>query len=272
MRVPRTQRRALARTAFAGIRRDVDGLVDGFYTLGVAESGADRPTLRRLVETLLEIAYTPQTTALDRMNLLADRVLATMYDFPVTLPSDLVYFARTAALIEGLGTRYDARFNAVTFAAPVALKLRGPIIASLHEPGQPPVEIDWAILVGRAAGEVAKVIEGAAREVVGILGRVVAELATRMPMPAYQTAPSGEARTDGTRTDGTRTVGRARTGAAGDGAGGALPGAARTGAARTGTAALGNGAERKGALPDAVPLRQLPAPAVARDGGERDAD
>ena len=177
VRVPRAQRRTLARTAFAGIRRDVDGLVEGFYALGVAESGADRATLRELIETLLEVAYAPLTTTVERMNLLADRVLATMYDFPVTLPSDLVYFARTAALIEGLGTRYDARFNAVTFAAPVALKLRGPIMASLREPGEigePALGIDWAWIVGRTAGEVARVVQRAGRDVLGILGRVFA--------------------------------------------------------------------------------------------------
>jgi predicted unusual protein kinase regulating ubiquinone biosynthesis (AarF/ABC1/UbiB family) len=203
VRVPVAQRRTLARTAFAGIRRDVDGLVDGFYALGVAEAGADRATLRRLVETLLEIAYTPQTTTLDRMNLLADRVLATMYDFPVTLPSDLVYFARTAALIEGLGTRYDARFNAVTFAAPVALKLRGPIMASLNEPGAPPIDIDWAALVGSAAGQVASVVASAGREVVGILGRLVAEVGVALDgaLTQYRAAPPNGAATNGAARD-----------------------------------------------------------------------
>ncbi|MBV9881278.1 MAG: AarF/ABC1/UbiB kinase family protein, partial [Gemmatirosa sp.] len=90
--VPRRQRRLLARTAFAGIQRDVEGLVDGFFALGLVEPGADRAILHDLVETLLEVAYTPDTTALDRMALLADRVMTTLYRYPVTLPSDLVYF------------------------------------------------------------------------------------------------------------------------------------------------------------------------------------
>jgi predicted unusual protein kinase regulating ubiquinone biosynthesis (AarF/ABC1/UbiB family) len=134
--VPRAQRRLLARTAFAGIQRDVEGLVDGFFALGLVEAGADRATMRELVDTLLEVAYAPETTTLDRLHLLADRVMATLYEYPVTLPSDLVYFARTTALIEGLGARYDARFNGATFAAPVALRLRAEIIASLREPGE----------------------------------------------------------------------------------------------------------------------------------------
>ena len=140
------------------------------------------------------MAYAPDTTSLDRIQLLADRVMHTLYRFPVTLPSDLVYFARTAALIEGLGTRYDARFNAVTFAAPVALKLRGPILASLREPGEvgePAIGIDWAWIVGRTAGEVARVVQRAGREVIGILGRVFAEGATLGATPSARPGGNG---------------------------------------------------------------------------------
>jgi predicted unusual protein kinase regulating ubiquinone biosynthesis (AarF/ABC1/UbiB family) len=103
VRVDRALRRDLARTAFAGIRRDPDALVEGFYTLGVLAPEADRATARALVGALLDIAHTADTSSTDRMQLVADRVMATLYEFPVTLPSDLVYFARTAALIEGLG-------------------------------------------------------------------------------------------------------------------------------------------------------------------------
>src|SRR5207302_2950245 len=92
--------------------------------------------IRELIDTLLQVAYTPGTSARDRIALLADRVMTTLYDFPVTLPGDLVYFARTAALIEGLGARYDTRFNGVTFASPVALRLRREIVAALREPGE----------------------------------------------------------------------------------------------------------------------------------------
>jgi hypothetical protein len=179
VRVPRQLRRDLARAAFAGITRDVEGLVDGFYALGAAEPGADRETLRRLVRTLLEVAYTPSTTTVERMELLADQVMATLYDFPVTLPGELVYFARTAALIEGLGTRYDARFNGVTFAAPVALSLRREILATLREPGaETPLfgDADWGAVMGAALGEVAAIVARAGREVATVVGRAAASV------------------------------------------------------------------------------------------------
>jgi hypothetical protein len=81
--------------------------------------------------------------------------MATLYDWPVTLPSEMVYFARTAALIEGLGARYDPYFNAVTFAAPIAIRLRGPILRSLQEVGVP-APIDWATAIGAALGFAAR--------------------------------------------------------------------------------------------------------------------
>jgi predicted unusual protein kinase regulating ubiquinone biosynthesis (AarF/ABC1/UbiB family) len=181
--VSRPLRHDLARTAFAGITRDVDGLVDGFYALGVAEPTADRETLRRLVRLLLDVAHTPSTTTVERMELVADQVMATLYDFPVTLPGPLVYFARTAALIEGLGTRYDARFNGVTFAAPVALALRREILATLRESGDgrlPPAGDDWAAALGGALGEVAAIVSRAGREVAGVLGRLAVGLGAEL--------------------------------------------------------------------------------------------
>jgi len=182
VRVDRALRRDLARTAFAGNRRDADGLVEGFSTLGILAPEADRATARALVGALLDIAHAADTSSTDRMQLVADRVMATLYDFPVTLPSDLVYFARTAALIEGLGARYDRHFNAVTFAAPVALRMHREILASLaDDSGRLPDGVpDWLAGVGAAVGEAAVEVATAVRQVgrglFALVGQVAAEL------------------------------------------------------------------------------------------------
>jgi predicted unusual protein kinase regulating ubiquinone biosynthesis (AarF/ABC1/UbiB family) len=182
VRVDRALRRDLARTAFAGIRRDPEALVEGFYRLGVLAPEADRATARALVGALLDIAHTADTTSTDRMQLVADRVMATLYEFPVTLPSDLVYFARTAALIEGLGARYDRQFNAVTFAAPVALRMHREILASLaDDDGRLPDGVpDWLAGLGAAVGEVAAEVVTVARRVgrglAGLFGQLAAEV------------------------------------------------------------------------------------------------
>ena len=99
-------RRALFDTVLSAIRRDVPATVQGFYTLGLVTPGTPVETMHALVETLLEIAYGEGTTA-ERAQVLADRVMRELFDWPIVLPGELVYFARTAALIEGVGATYD---------------------------------------------------------------------------------------------------------------------------------------------------------------------
>jgi predicted unusual protein kinase regulating ubiquinone biosynthesis (AarF/ABC1/UbiB family) len=167
--VPVETRRTLVRTVFASIRGDVESTVDGFYALGLIEPGADRATIVTLAAQLITLANerTTATERLERLSRLADDVMATLYDFPVLLPGDMVYFARTAALIEGLGVRYDARFNAIRFATPIVLRLRREILASLGEPlgGQP----DVATAIGATLGSLVAIAKRASREVVTTL-------------------------------------------------------------------------------------------------------
>lgn len=150
--VPVATRRALGRTVFAAIRQDVSGVVDGFYALGLVQPTAARETIHTLAAQLITLAN-ERTTAQERIarvTRLADEVVGTLYDFPVQLPPEMVYFARTAALIEGLGVRYDARFNPVGFATPIALKLRGEILRSLGEGFTLPPDVPGAL--GAVAG------------------------------------------------------------------------------------------------------------------------
>jgi predicted unusual protein kinase regulating ubiquinone biosynthesis (AarF/ABC1/UbiB family) len=83
--------------------------------------------------------------------MLADRVMASLYDFPVILPRDLVYFARTAALIEGVGTRYDPYFNAIQVGTPLVMQMRSRILRSLGQQAEPSVE-EIAAIAGWAVG------------------------------------------------------------------------------------------------------------------------
>lgn len=134
VRVPVELRRRLIATVFAAIRKEVDGVVAGFEALGMLAPGADREEVRALTARLMTIAY-QHASMQEKARLVAHEVLATLYDWPVQLPSELVYFARTAALIEGLGVRYDSHFNPLSFAAPIALRMRGEVMYSLGENG-----------------------------------------------------------------------------------------------------------------------------------------
>jgi len=179
--VPREMRWHLVTTVFAAIRRDTEGVIAGFESLGFVEPGADMTRIRQLADLLMSLAY-EKTTTMERIELLADQVMATIYDFPIRLPSEMVYFARTAALIEGLGTRYDSRFNPILFASPIAVRMRTRIMASLsNEAGKSPV--DMATVVGAALGHVAGLAVKAGREWLGSLFSAPLRSAQSPPAP-----------------------------------------------------------------------------------------
>jgi predicted unusual protein kinase regulating ubiquinone biosynthesis (AarF/ABC1/UbiB family) len=172
VRVPLELRRQLVAAIFAAIRRDADALAESFHALGLVVTGADPAVIRRLAGTLLSVADQRNTTR-ERVELLADEVIAELYDWPIVLPSHLVYFARTASLIEGLGTHYDPHFNALAFATPIALSLRSRILASLYPDGGQP-RVDPARVIGAALGAVARVVQRAGSEVVAAVRDAVA--------------------------------------------------------------------------------------------------
>jgi hypothetical protein len=78
-----------------------------------------------------------------------------MFDSPITLTEEAVYFARAAALIEGIGTRYDPYFQIVPVASPVVLRMRTKILRSLGETVSPNAE-EIATVAGYALGRAAR--------------------------------------------------------------------------------------------------------------------
>jgi predicted unusual protein kinase regulating ubiquinone biosynthesis (AarF/ABC1/UbiB family) len=151
VRVRPETRRSLIRTVFASIRRDAQAVAEGFYALGLIAPGADPAEITRLSEVLVAMASARSTTQQRLERMMSDQVMRSLYDFPVILPRDLVYFARTATLIEGIGTRYDPYFNAVEAGTPVVLRMRSRILRSLGRAAPPDLE-EWASLAGWAVG------------------------------------------------------------------------------------------------------------------------
>jgi predicted unusual protein kinase regulating ubiquinone biosynthesis (AarF/ABC1/UbiB family) len=153
VRVPPALRLQLIRTVLAALRKDARGVADGFRALGMVLPGADPAEIDRLGGLLLTLAYS-RTTSIERANIvLSDRVMRTLFDFPITLPRELVYFARTAALIEGIGTRYDPYFQAIPIASPIVLRMRSRILRAL---GESP---DWSVEeVATVAGYAARAL------------------------------------------------------------------------------------------------------------------
>jgi predicted unusual protein kinase regulating ubiquinone biosynthesis (AarF/ABC1/UbiB family) len=188
VRVPLELRRQLVAAIFAAIRRDADGLAASFQELGLVSTDADPAVIRHLAATLLGVA-SRRTTTRERVELLADEVLAELYDWPIVVPSQLVYFARTATLIEGLGMHYDDHFNALAFATPIAVSLRARIMASLYPDGGGPA-VDPARMIGATIGAVARILRQAGTDLVGAVREAVtnAALASMTPDPAAMDA------------------------------------------------------------------------------------
>ena len=176
--VPRETRWHLIQTVFAAIRKDVDGVVAGFDALGVIDADANPEVVRDLVRALLELAHS-RTTVPERIEmLLADQVMGTLYDWPVTLPREMVYFARAAALIEGLGVHYDPRFNPIVFSAPIALRMRRRILSSLGDKPQSRDPNEWVYTLSGVLGAVAGVMTRAGRS---FFSRLEAEFEAARP-------------------------------------------------------------------------------------------
>jgi len=158
-------RKALFDTIIAAIRRDPVATAAGFYTLGMVAPGTPQGTMEALVAVLLDIAYA-ETEMQERARVLADRILRELFNWPIVLPGELVYFARTAALIEGVGGRYDRSFNSIRVASPVVLRLRHELLAVLvGQDGQLDTLTTWAATLGAVAGGASALLAKAGRRI-----------------------------------------------------------------------------------------------------------
>jgi predicted unusual protein kinase regulating ubiquinone biosynthesis (AarF/ABC1/UbiB family) len=156
-------RKALFRAVVAAVQRDVEATTDSFFELGLVAPGATRETILDLVRTLLEIAYS-KSAIHERTRLLAERVMRELFDWPIVLPGELVYFARTAALIEGVGARYDANFNSIRVASPVVIRMHKELLAVLlGDDANDPI-VSWAATLGALAGGAAVMLSRTGRE------------------------------------------------------------------------------------------------------------
>lgn len=174
VRVEPEMRRTLIRTALSAVSRDTSGVIRGFFDLGIVEPGTDMTTIHRLVDVLLGMAFDGVASADIASRILADRTLAddvmrTIYDWPIILRGELVYFGRAVALIEGIGARYIPGFNPVLFAAPVILKHRRAVLAAMGDDID--ARADVGTLLGKLAGDITSVVISASREIAGAVLR-----------------------------------------------------------------------------------------------------
>jgi predicted unusual protein kinase regulating ubiquinone biosynthesis (AarF/ABC1/UbiB family) len=140
--VERETRARIIRTVISAARQDVDGVINGFYELGILDPDVDRGTVRDAAQELMSLSfrddYSPR-----QLQRIVDDILKTFYNWPLMLPSELVYFGRAAVLVEGLGLRYDPNFNGMTVIRPGIERYRDRMITGLLDgEGKSPLA-DW---------------------------------------------------------------------------------------------------------------------------------
>ncbi|MDH5760021.1 MAG: AarF/UbiB family protein [Gemmatimonadota bacterium] len=138
LEVPRWTRTAILNTALAVGREDLDAVINEMYRLGMISPEVSRGEIREAATELLRIIERARTTSRPRIvEEVVTQVLDTFYTWPLLLPQELVYFFRTAVLLEGLAFHYDDNFDGLTFVRGVIRQHRD---ALLRTTGQQPAQ------------------------------------------------------------------------------------------------------------------------------------
>jgi predicted unusual protein kinase regulating ubiquinone biosynthesis (AarF/ABC1/UbiB family) len=134
--VPRWTRETILNVALSVAREDLDGIINGMYQLGMISPEVSRGEIREAAIEIMRIVERARTTSRERVQELVQQIFDTFYTWPLILPQELVYFFRAAALLEGIGFRYDTEFNGLQFIRGVVRTYRGDI---LRTTGKEPV-------------------------------------------------------------------------------------------------------------------------------------
>jgi len=126
--VPRYTRETVLNVALAVGREDLDGIINGMYRLGMISQDVSRGEIREAAMEILKVIERAQTTSAERVQELVQQIFDTFYTWPLILPQELVYFFRASALLEGIGFRYDERFNGLHYIRTVIRRHRGEIL------------------------------------------------------------------------------------------------------------------------------------------------
>lgn len=163
VRVEQETRVRLVQTILAAVRQDVDGVIAGFYDLGLLDPEVDRGTVRDAARALMAVAFTPDARSRQVQRIVND-VMATFYRWPLMLPSEFVYLGRAAALAEGIGLRYDPDFNSLRFATPILRQMGARLLAGVA-PGDARQRVqDVVTELGTMARELRDLLRRAGRE------------------------------------------------------------------------------------------------------------
>ena len=138
LRVPKWTRESILNLALAVERENLEGTINEMYQLGMISPEVSRGEVREAAEEIMRIMERAQGTSRDRIQEIVEEILDTFYAWPLLLPQELVYFFRTSVLLEGIGYRYDPRFNGLELVRRVVADYRAEIMRTT---GKEPVTL-----------------------------------------------------------------------------------------------------------------------------------
>lgn len=137
VQLSRSTRDAMLRLALSAGREDLDGMINGMYELGMIDPQISRSEIRDAAAEILAVIERVRDLGVKRAQEMIRELMDTFYTWPLMLPRELVYFFRAAALLEGIGYRYDPVFNGLEIARPVIRRLKYELIeATAQRPRQ----------------------------------------------------------------------------------------------------------------------------------------
>jgi predicted unusual protein kinase regulating ubiquinone biosynthesis (AarF/ABC1/UbiB family) len=111
--VPRWTRDSILSIVVAVDREDLDAIISEMYHLGMISPEVSRGEVREAAIEILRVMDKARKSSRERVQEIIQEIWDTFYTWPLLLPQELVYFFRTAVLLEGIGFRYDPEFNAL---------------------------------------------------------------------------------------------------------------------------------------------------------------
>jgi predicted unusual protein kinase regulating ubiquinone biosynthesis (AarF/ABC1/UbiB family) len=136
IQLSRHTREHILRVALAAGRDDLDAMISGMYTLGMIDPEVSRTEIREAAAEILVVVGRVRELGVRRVQEMLREIMDTFYTWPLMLPRELVYFFRAAALLEGIGFRYDPAFNGLESVRPVVNRMRSELLrATGREPG-----------------------------------------------------------------------------------------------------------------------------------------
>ena len=163
VQLDRSARDQLLRTALAAGRNDLDGIINGMYALGMIDPDISRSEIRDAAVEILAVIERARELGARRVQETVQEIMDTFYTWPLVLPRELVYFFRAAALLEGIGLRYDPGFNGLDAVRPVVRRMKAELLqATARQPREIALGVMDEVRTGFAA--IRDVIARAERE------------------------------------------------------------------------------------------------------------